>query len=135
MKFGPAVMVVAVMLVPCLAASSAENDLSKLCGDYSFIGPHQSWTGELENGRGSGPVLFDARGDDGRVLTLHAYGPRPGSKTSGCSAYFGRLNGDVLEVGLGPRMKVEYVFGEDVKVLRSHVRGDGTAEIVAGTLN
>ena len=100
-----------------LVPSGRATDLEWICGDYSFLGNARTYTGRLkENQRPVGLVLYDARGDSGRVLALYAYGPKPGGDRHGCLPRFGKLTGDQLVVSLGGGIKTTYTFAESGKV-------------------
>jgi len=98
-----------------LVPSGRATDLEWLCGDYSFLGSARTYTGRLkENQRPVGLVLYDARGDSGRVLALYAFGPRPNRSgdSQACLPRFGKLTGNELVVWLYGRTKVTATFAE-----------------------
>ena len=100
-----------------LVPSGRATDLDGLCGDYSFLGSARSYTGRFEkNERPAGLVLYEARGDSGRVLALYAYGPKPGGNRQGCIPRFGKLTGDKLVVWLSRSTKTTYTFAESGEV-------------------
>ena len=110
-----------------LAEEAKASDLEYLCGDYSFLGGAKAYVGRMSNGRQNGLVLFDARSESGRVLTLYAWGKRPdGSGGEGCSPIFGKVDGNTLVVRYS-RTKATYTFDGSGKAslewLRTHKNG------------
>ena len=121
-----------------LVPSGRATDLEWLCGDYSFLGSARTYTGRLkENQRPVGLVLYDARGDSGRVLALYAYGPKPGGDRRGCLPRFGKLTGNELVVWLGRGTKTTYTFAEsgEVSLEWSHKKRNGKTEKLRAKLS
>ena len=100
-----------------LSESAKASELKWLCGEYSFLGGSKEYIGRLSNGRPSGLVVFDARTEAGRVLSLYAYGPMSdGGGGQGCRPHFGKIDGNTLIVNLGGRRKATYTFKESGEV-------------------
>ena len=120
-----------------LAEGAKASELEWLCGDFSFLGGSKEHVGRMSNGRQSGLVVFDARSEAGRVLTLYAWGPKPdGSGGQGCMPSFGKIDGDVLVVGLGRGTKATYTFEEsgEVSLEWSRKHRNGKLEKLKGKL-